>query len=133
MPPPSSEWTSYSSVQKKKRKEKKKRHTVIRIWKSLTNMKFPTNWTHNSNKIYVLRMVSNLALQRPSPRIHFLCFQLITCSVCELVIPKKDIDFLGNPISASCRARNKNILPKQHVSCWMNCTKYFLNVKKLWK
>ena len=30
MPRPSSEWTSYSSVQKKKKK-KKKRHTVIRV------------------------------------------------------------------------------------------------------
>lgn len=62
-------------------------------------------------------MASNLALQRPSPRIDFLCFQQITCSVYKLVIPKKGIDFLGNPMSASCRAMNKKYPSKP--TCFM--------------
>lgn len=62
-------------------------------------------------------MASNLALQPPSPRIYFLCFQQITCSVYELVIAKKGIDFLGNPTSASCRAMNKKYPSKP--TCFM--------------
>ena len=42
MPRPSSEWTSYSSVQKKK--EATYSYTCLKIPDfSLTNMKFPTN------------------------------------------------------------------------------------------
>lgn len=52
-------------------------------------------------------MASKPALQPPSPRMYFLCFQQVICSVYELVIPKKGFDFLGNPISASCCAINK--------------------------
>ena len=62
-------------------------------------------------------MASNLTFQPPSPQIYFLCFQQITCSVYELVIPKKGIDFLGNPISASCRAMNKKYPSKP--KCFM--------------
>lgn len=62
-------------------------------------------------------MASNLAFQRPSPRIYFLCFQQITCSVYELVILKKGVDFLGNPTSASCRAMNKKYPSKP--TCFM--------------
>lgn len=62
-------------------------------------------------------MASNLALQPPSPRICFLCFQQITCNVYELVISKKGIDFLGNPTSASCRAVNKKYPSKP--TCFM--------------
>ena len=62
-------------------------------------------------------MASNLTLQPRSPRIYFLCFQQITCSVYELVIPKKGIDFLGNPTSASCRVMNKKYPSKP--TCFM--------------
>ena len=62
-------------------------------------------------------MASNLALQRLSPQIYFLCFQQITCSVYELVIPKKDSDFFGNLTSASCRAMNKKYPSKP--TCFM--------------
>ena len=62
-------------------------------------------------------MASNLALQRLSLQIYFLFFQQITCSVYELVIPKKDIDFFGNLTSASCRAMNKKYPSKP--TCFM--------------
>ena len=54
-------------------------------------------------------MASNLAFQLPSLQIYFLCFQQI--------IPKKGIDFLGNPISASCHAMNKKYPSKP--KCFM--------------